>query len=157
MQPIVATSTATPPESKLDELKKKFRAHIKTRIGVTVFSWIVGFLLILLIGVPLATINKTFELGVMVAFTCVRKLSFIQVGSIDLQHDHCFRALRGLRELPAECLLLSRHHLLPLALVHRTAGHRFVLHDPRPSPRRPGAAKANSNFHCHYVEHHLLG
>lgn len=41
---------------------------------MTIFSWVVGFLLILLIGVPIATINKTLELGVMVAFTCVCKL-----------------------------------------------------------------------------------
>jgi uncharacterized integral membrane protein len=74
MEQVVSSSTA-PPQSKFEELKKKLRAYIKTRMGVTVFSWVVGFLLILLIGVPLATINKTYELGVMVAFTCVSKSS----------------------------------------------------------------------------------
>ena len=58
---------------KFEVFKKRFKAYIKTRIGVTVFSWGVGFALVLFIGIPLATINKTYELGVMVAMTSVCK------------------------------------------------------------------------------------
>jgi hypothetical protein len=55
------------------EFKTNIKSFAKTRVGVTVCSWIVGFSLVLFIGLPLAHINKTYQLGVMVGITCIRK------------------------------------------------------------------------------------
>lgn len=59
----------------LNEFKTDFRSFIKTRDGVTVVSWIVGITLSLAAGIPMAMINRTYELAVMVFIVCICKLT----------------------------------------------------------------------------------
>jgi hypothetical protein len=53
------------------DFKKDFRSFVKTRDGVTIVSWAVGIVLILGAGIPVATINRTYELATMVFIVCI--------------------------------------------------------------------------------------
>ena len=52
---------------------KNFREYAKTRDGLTFVSWVVGLLLVLIASLSLGHINKSYELGVMVFATFIRK------------------------------------------------------------------------------------
>ena len=60
---------------RLKHYKKNLGEYVKTRDGFTVVSWVSGLLLVLIASLSLGHINKSYELGVMVFATFIRKLS----------------------------------------------------------------------------------
>jgi hypothetical protein len=60
---------------RLKHYKKNFGEYVKTRDGFTVVSWVAGLLLVLIASLSLGHINQSYELGVMVFATFIRKRS----------------------------------------------------------------------------------
>ncbi len=62
---------------KFKSYKTRFKAYAKTRIGLTVVSWCIGLFICFFIAIPIATINRTLELHIMVFITTVCKLNLL--------------------------------------------------------------------------------
>ena len=144
---------------KFKNAKTTLRAYAKTRIGLTVTTWVAGLILCLVLGLPLALINRTYELVMMVFIVVIRKLVSLQTlsTSLFLQLDHSLCTLCGLSKISALSLFPSGHYLLPLAVLNRPPGHRLILYFAIPGGARHHLNDEDSDFHCDSLEHHILG